>query len=302
MARHAPLWQQANQYPASEDRSLLAALWPAGGVSGGVVTASHTDMTCSVAAGTAAVPLAPGQGAALCRWDAAEVPTPNHSPAPGAGTSRVDLIVVQVRDANIDAGANNDFILTTVKGTALASPVAPAVPANALAIASVTVPGGAANLSGATVTPRSGPLAQSVPNGRVVAAGALGMTGNWDSIPCPTVDYMAGGMAAMPSGLRVPAAGTYLVVAALGSVNGPGNAVVTGTVGLLVQRDTVPRNIILQSLSISGMFPSMTAASMVRLGANEALSIDASAPSGTFCDPTGGTQVPSSLAAAFISP
>ena len=47
---------------------------------------------------------------------------------------------------------------------------------------------------------------------------------------------MSGGMAAMPTGLRVPAAGTYLVVAALGSVNGPGNALVTGTVGLLVQR------------------------------------------------------------------
>ena len=117
MARYGPLWQQARQYPASEDRALFSALYPLGGLLDGVVTASKSDMSCSVAPGIAAVPLVTGQGVALCRWDAAEIPTPNHSPAPGAGTSRVDLIVVQVRDSNVDAGANDDFIITTVKGT-----------------------------------------------------------------------------------------------------------------------------------------------------------------------------------------
>ena len=168
MAHHGPLWTQSGSYPAQADRSLLGALWPHGGASGGAVTAVLNTPTTSVAPGQAAVPLAPGQGSALCTWDTAEVL--DHSPAPTSGTSRIDLIVVQVRDPDLDGGANSDFILTLVKGQpammAEARPgdddeappevepfagVAPAVPVNALALYSVTVPGGAANLNGATL-------------------------------------------------------------------------------------------------------------------------------------------------------
>ena len=48
---------------------------------------------------------------------------------PASGQSRLDLIVVQVRDNAIDAGANNDFIVTNVTGVAATTraQVAPAV-------------------------------------------------------------------------------------------------------------------------------------------------------------------------------
>ena len=171
--RYAPLWQQANGYPAQLDRYLLGALWPGGGVQGGAATAVAGTMNVSIAAGSAAVPLAPGQGSALCHWDAAELVTID--PAPPSGQSRVDLIVAQVRDNQVDGGPSNDFVFAVVKGTAALSATArpgeagdgpeaeqqatpPAVPQNALAVALVTVPGGAANLNGAGITGPLGPM------------------------------------------------------------------------------------------------------------------------------------------------
>ena len=47
-------------------------------------------------AGLCAVPLSGNNGVALCRWDAAEQVT--IGAAPGAGTTRIDLVVCQVRD------------------------------------------------------------------------------------------------------------------------------------------------------------------------------------------------------------
>jgi hypothetical protein len=172
MTRYAPLWQQAGSYPASLDRGLIASLWPSGGVSGGVVSAVAGTMTVSVAPGTAAVLLQSGQGAALCRWDANEIVT--IATAPPSGQSRIDLICAQVRDNGLDAGGNNDFIMTVTAGTPAASnPAVPATPTNALAIAQVLVPGAVANLNTATVTDRrSWALGAPVP-GQLLAAKAI---------------------------------------------------------------------------------------------------------------------------------
>ena len=162
---HAPvLWQQAGNYPAVADRGLLAALWPTGGASGAVVTAVNNTMTVSVAVGSAAVPLQSGNGTALCRWDAPEVP-PALNASPPSGQSRIDLVICQVRDNAIDAGPNNDFVLAVVTGTPAASnPAVPATPANALALATVTVPGAAANLNAASIVDRRpGGLTTAVP-------------------------------------------------------------------------------------------------------------------------------------------
>ena len=148
MTRYAPLWQQAGTYPSQLDRQLLGALWPGGGASGGAIAAVANTMNLSIAPGSAGVPLQTGQGTALCRWDAAEVLTLDA--APPSGQDRWDLVVCQVRDTDLDAGPNNDFILTVVKGTPAASnPAVPATPPNALALANVVVTGGAANLTAA---------------------------------------------------------------------------------------------------------------------------------------------------------
>jgi hypothetical protein len=160
MTRYAPLWQQANSYAASLDRQLVGSLWPSGAASGAVPTASATTMQVTVPPGTVAVPLQSGQGAALCRWDANEVVTL----FAGSAQQRIDLVICQVRDNALDAGANNDFIFTSVTGTPAASnPAVPALPTNALAMCQVLVPAGSvANLSGATITDRR-PSSLAVP-------------------------------------------------------------------------------------------------------------------------------------------
>jgi hypothetical protein len=212
MTRYAPLWQQAGSYAATLDRSLLAALWPSGGATGGVVTASATTMQVTAAPGTVAVPLQSGQGVALCRWDANEVPT--LAAAPPSGQSRIDLVIVQVRDNALDAGANNDFIITNVTGVPAASaPATPATPTNAAVLAQVLVPGAVANLSTATVADRRGyPLNPAVTpylsvylsTAQVFGAGVFSM------VP---YDQVETGVGWAPNTFTVTTPGLYLVTA-----------------------------------------------------------------------------------------
>lgn len=148
MTRYTPLWLQQGNYPASVDRALIGALWPNGGVSGMAVTAG-TGMTVNVASGRAAVPTVNGTGTVLCSSDAVEVAT--LTAAPPGGQNRYDLVTVQPRGNDLDGGANNDWILNVVTGTAAASPTVPTVPAGQLALAQVYVPGGSASVTPANI-------------------------------------------------------------------------------------------------------------------------------------------------------
>src|SRR5580765_2358229 len=138
MTRFTPLWIQSGDYPAGVDRRLLGALWPQAAVTGMAVTVA-TAMTVNVAAGQAAIPAANGTGSVLCTSDAVEAVT--FGAAPGAGLNRIDLVVARARGQDLDGGANNDWLFAVVAGSAAASPVAPAVPAGAVAVASVLIPG-----------------------------------------------------------------------------------------------------------------------------------------------------------------
>ena len=154
MTRFAPLWQQNSTFPAVNDRMLIGTLWPTSGSTGGAAAAQPNTMTVSIAAGTAAVALTAGNYTALCRWDAPETVTLNA--VPPTGQTRVDLVYLQVRDAAIDAGSNNDFLFAAAAGApTTGTPVVPTVPVNAYPICQVLVPGApATNLNGATFTDR----------------------------------------------------------------------------------------------------------------------------------------------------
>ena len=154
MARYQPLWQQAGSYPAGLDRQALSNVWPLGGSTpSGVCSLVNNTMQVSVAPSSAVVPLVAGQGAALCIWDAAEIVT--LAAAPASGQARWDLIVAQVRDNQVDAGPNNDFIITNVTGVAggqgPGQSVPPPAPANAYVLATVGLTGGTANLNTAVL-------------------------------------------------------------------------------------------------------------------------------------------------------
>jgi hypothetical protein len=225
MTRYAPLWQQGGSYAASTDRGLMSTLWPSGGVTGGAVSAVTNTMTVSVAPGVVAVPLQAGQGVALCRWDAAEVP-PALAAAPPSGQSRIDVIVAQVRDNALDAGGNNDFVFAVVTGTpaTTGSQVAPATPTNAYAMAQVLVGPGVANLNAATITDKRGGLAPHRLVGRMTVSAPTGFGGTLTTIGNMVLDtaVSCGLVVASAAWLYVPVAGLYRVSVA---------ATITGTTG-----------------------------------------------------------------------
>jgi len=180
MTLTVPLWLN-NQpdppgYTATDDRQLIAAL-----VSEGVIGAADlkvsqrgagANFSVDVAAGAAAVvgDDVAGQGTYLIRSTAVEnvaIPT---KPAT-AGQSRNDLLVAQVRDSNI-SGSYDDWLLTVVSGAATSgTPVDPALPPTALALARVLVANSATSITNAVITDlRAAARAPGTPNGRYTTA------------------------------------------------------------------------------------------------------------------------------------
>jgi hypothetical protein len=151
MTRYTPLWLQAGSYAASVDRRLMGALWPNAASTGCLVTLA-SGMTVNIAPGTVAVPTQNATGSTLCVSDAIEQVT--LAGAPASGSNRYDLIICQPRGNDLDAGANNDFIFTTVTGVAAATPTPPAVPAGAAALAQIYVPGGSASITAGNIVDR----------------------------------------------------------------------------------------------------------------------------------------------------
>jgi hypothetical protein len=155
----------------------------------------------------------------LCRWDAAETPSPISPAAPPTGSSRIDLVVLQVQDNAIDAGGNNTFIFQVIAGT-VATPgpgPVPAVPANAYPMAQYTVPGGAVNLNGVAVTDRrvSSLLAGVGLGVRARACLTAAWTSAGTNVPFNVISYNIGGGTWAGGVYTAPVAGDYLCVAAL---------------------------------------------------------------------------------------
>jgi len=149
LTRFTPQWLQSGSYAASQDRRLIGALWP-GPASSGCAVSVAGGMTLNVAAGQVAVPTQNNTGGTLCTSDASEqivIPA-----APPSGQNRIDLVICHPRGADLDGGANNDWIWDSVQGTVAASPAVPATPAGTVAIYQVYVPGAAAALVAGNLT------------------------------------------------------------------------------------------------------------------------------------------------------
>jgi hypothetical protein len=94
---------------------------------------------------------------------------------------RIDLVCVTVRDA-FYSGANNDVIFNVVAGTPAGSPVAPATPANSIALATVAVAANASTITTSDITDVRVTTTTNLPIGDIssVTAGA-GLTGGGSS-------------------------------------------------------------------------------------------------------------------------
>jgi hypothetical protein len=177
MTRYVPQWLQSGSYAASQDRRLLGALWPAPASFGCAVSAS-SGMTVTVAPGQVSVPTQNNTGSTLCSSDGTENVT--LTAAPASGTNRIDLIICRPRGADLDGGANNDFIFDFVTGTGAASPAVPATPPGTAALAQVYVGGGVASILTANITDvRPGGLA--IPPGSGASSPALGYVASGQS-------------------------------------------------------------------------------------------------------------------------
>lgn len=133
-----------------------ATAWP--GVDGaGDFLVSPRDaganMSVDVAAGLAVV-----AGGARGTYVVASGGAVNRSigAAPGAGESRIDLVVLLVADAEY-AGADDEADVVVVAGTADTTPVAPAVPAGGLLLAEVLVTDATVSIGSGDITDQRGP-------------------------------------------------------------------------------------------------------------------------------------------------
>lgn len=142
MAIETPLYMQNETYSARADRTFVASLVgegvvdPGGGALEVTERGAGANNSVDVAAGVACVTgdNQPAQGNYFINITATENVT--LSAAPGSD-SRIDVIVLRVRDPQAGGDAGDDAILEVVEGTAAASPTAPATPASAIALAEV---------------------------------------------------------------------------------------------------------------------------------------------------------------------
>src|SRR5215472_1181854 len=148
MTRYQPQYIQAGSYAASQDRRTFQNLF-GGPASVGCAVTPSAAMTLNIAPGQACVPSPNNTGSSLCTSDAVEQVVIGTAPATN---SRIDLVVAQARGADLDGGANNDFVFAVVAGTVAASPVAPAVPAGTVALAQVAVGTNVASITAGNIT------------------------------------------------------------------------------------------------------------------------------------------------------
>jgi hypothetical protein len=152
--RTPPSWLQNGSHPAENDRLTTQALWATTGIiksnSLAVTPNSPVGMSVIIASGWAAIvgTTQANMGTYVAYNDAATVvaiTTANPT------NPRIDLVCATVQDAYY-TGAQNNVVFQVVVGTPASSPVAPALPANSIALAEVDVVAGALSITSGDIT------------------------------------------------------------------------------------------------------------------------------------------------------
>lgn len=152
--RTPPSWLQNGSHPAENDRLTTQALYATTGIigSGSLAVAQNgtPNMSVNIAAGWAAIlgNSTTTQGVYVAYNDAAVNAAIATAPA---SNSRIDLVCLTVNDA-FYSGSTNNIVVNVVTGTVAASPVAPATPANSIALAQVLVGTSVTSIVNANIT------------------------------------------------------------------------------------------------------------------------------------------------------
>ena len=179
-----PSWLQAGSYPAESDRLVSQALYATTGIIGSTSLAvtqnSPAGMSVRVAAGWAAIigTIQANMGAYVAYNDAqATLTVTTANPT----NPRIDLVCVTVRDA-FYTGAFNDVIFQVIAGTPAGSPVAPALPANSISLATIAVGAGVTQINTANITDTRVSTTTNLPVGDITGVTAgTGLSGGGTS-------------------------------------------------------------------------------------------------------------------------
>jgi hypothetical protein len=173
-----PSWLQAGSYPAQYDRLTAQALYASTGVIGfsslAVSANSPVGMSVRIASGWAAIvgTTTTNMGVYTIFNDATETITVTTA---NPTNPRIDLVCATVRDA-FYSGADNDVIFQVVAGTPAGSPVAPALPANSILLATVAVGAGVVQIDPANITDARVNVTTNLPGGNIATNPQTGTT------------------------------------------------------------------------------------------------------------------------------
>lgn len=163
--RTPPSWLQNGSHPAENDRLTTQALWATTGIvntaSLAVTANSPVNMSVNVASGWAAIvgTTQSNMGTYVGYNDAI---TNLVITAADPTNPRIDRVCMTVNDSYY-TGATNNVILQVVAGTPAGSPVAPAIPANSISLATVAVAAAALSISSGNITDTRVEVTSNVP-------------------------------------------------------------------------------------------------------------------------------------------
>jgi hypothetical protein len=183
--RTPPSWLQNGSHPAENDRLTTQALWATTGIinSASLLVTQNTPpgLSVVVASGWAAIvgTTQANMGTYVTYNDASAVLSLNTA---DPTNPRVDLICATVNDAYY-TGSLNNVVLQVVAGTPAGSPVAPALPANSITLATIAVGAGATAITNANITDTRVLVTTNIPeSGDISAVNAgTGLSGGGSS-------------------------------------------------------------------------------------------------------------------------
>jgi hypothetical protein len=166
--RNPPSWLQNGSHPAENDRLTTQGIISSTGILGSASLAvrqnSPTGMSVIVGAGWGAIVGTTQANMGVYQFyndgdTVATVTTANPT------NPRIDRVCVTVSDA-FYVGSNNQVAISIVAGTPAGSPVAPAIPANSISLATIAVGAGVTTITNANITDTRVPITStlSTPN------------------------------------------------------------------------------------------------------------------------------------------